>query len=736
MGCASSTPVVIADPAKPEELKPFAAEEAPVLEAAPSIADVVAPPTEVVATEEEKPVAKPSTEVVAAAAAPAAAVAPEVVALAVEVVAPEVIAPEVIAPEVVAPEVVAPASAAAPSAPAPAAAPPAPAISDEVLASYKEAFSVFDKDGSGTVSTSELGEMMSALGQYLSAEELDEMVKEVDADGSGEIDFDEFCACMLKATEGGATAPKLAVVVEVLSGLKNFFSQLFNRGPSAEEIAAAEAAAAAAAEAKAARSAAEAAAEKAAAEKAAAEKAAAEKAAAAEAEKAAAEKAAAEKAAAEAAAAAEKAAAEKAAAEAAAAAEKAAAEVAAAAAAEKAAAEKAAAEKAAEQKLLVTRQKSVDEGNVREPSRRERAPSSRRSSVPCAASTSASSSHSLPRDGDAVDGDADQQTQRAAVEPQPLPPQRILTRIVSKSLIAISSHVASSVASLSDPKLATELKIKALMGAETLDLVGLQKVIDEAERQEAVRKHSSLGATPEGGPEGYTDEAAATPTEIAEIAAIAGLEEAQQLYAAGKAATGGLERVLRDPPAVDAEYVRELRAAVDEYVRLKLPKGEALTAARAALEVVSTAVADVRKHMSVRPLDLAVLEAAIMEASRARVPGEDEAMVAAREVLEAGTQALKALNVEVNKVPINAKGLKKALEAAKEPLLAGREAEGVIEKAEALLEAVLMLLDVQLPPEHRAHLDTEMVSEVRCRDSLGFVSDCNVPRHALCAPVC
>jgi hypothetical protein len=423
-------------------------------------------------------------------------------------------------------------------------------------------------------------------------------------------------------------------------------------------------------------------------------------------------------------------------------------------------------EAALEQKLLVSRQKSVDEGNVREPSRRERAPSSRRSSVPCAASTSASSRHSLPRDGDAVDGDADQQTQRAAVEPLPLPPQtqraaveplplppqtqcaaveplplppqRILTRIVSESLIAISSHVASSVASLSDPKLATELKIKALMGAETLDLVGLQKVIDEAERQEAVRKHSSLGATPEGGPEGYTDEAAATPTEIAEIAAIAGLEEAQQLYAAGKAATGGLERVLRDPPAVDAEYVRELRAAVDEYVRLKLPKGEALTAARAAQEAVSTAVADVRKHMSVRPLDLAVLEEAIMEASRARVPGEDEAMVAAREVLEAGTQALKALNVEVNKVPINAKGLKKALEAAKEPLLAGREAEGVIEKAEALLEAVQMLLDVQLPPEHRAHLDTEMVAKVRCRDSLGFVRipDCNVPRHALCAPVC
>ena len=365
-------------------------------------------------------------------------------------------------------------------------------------------------------------------------------------------------------------------------------------------------------------------------------------------------------------------------------------------------------EVAHEQKLLVTRQRSVDEGNVQEPSQRERAPSSRRSLVPCTVSTSASPRHSLPRDGDAVDGNADQQTQRAAVEPLPLPPQRSLTRIVSESLIAISSHVAS----LTDPKLATELKIKALMGAETLDLVGLQKVIDEAARQEAVPKYSSLGATPEGGPEGHTDEAAVTPTEIA---AIAGVEEARQLYAAGKAATGGLEKVLRDPPAVDAEYVRELRAAVDEYVRLKLPEGEALTVARAALEAVSTAVADVAAATE-PPLDLAVLEAAIMKASRARVPGEDEAMVAAREMLEAGTQALKVLNVEVNKVPINAKGLKKALEAAKEPLLAGREAEGVIEKAEALLEAVLMLLNVQLPP-HRAHLDTEMVSEVRCRDS-------------------
>ena len=198
-----------------------------MLKSALSTANVIVAATEVVAAEEEKPVAKlmakPSTEAVAAMPAPAS-VAPD------EVVAPEVIAP------------------------APAAAPHAPAIS--VLASYKEAFSVFDKDGSGTVSTSELGEIMSALGQNLSAEELDAIIKEVDADGSGEIDFDEFCACMQKAKEGGGTPPKLAVVVEengLLSGLNNFFGRLFNHGPSAEENAAAEAAAKAAAEAEAAR---------------------------------------------------------------------------------------------------------------------------------------------------------------------------------------------------------------------------------------------------------------------------------------------------------------------------------------------------------------------------------------------------------------------------------------------------------------------------------------------------
>ena len=218
MGCASSTPIVMADPAKPEELKLIAAEEAPVLKSAPLSTVEVVPPAEVVATEEEKPVAKPSTAVMVA----------EPVAAVVEPAA-EVVAPEAIAPTPV-PE------------------PPALAISEEVLASYKN---VFDKDGSGVVSVSKLGEIMSAFGQIMSAEELDAMVKEVDADGSGKIGFDEFCTCMQKAKEGGATAPKLAAIIEengLLAGIREFFGRFFDRDPSAEETAAAVAAAKAAAD--------------------------------------------------------------------------------------------------------------------------------------------------------------------------------------------------------------------------------------------------------------------------------------------------------------------------------------------------------------------------------------------------------------------------------------------------------------------------------------------------------
>ena len=65
----------------------------------------------------------------------------------------------------------------------------------------KDAFAVFDADGSGTISRSELKKLMKSLGQKLSDAELDAMMDEVDTDGNGEIDFKEFKSMMVRIPE-------------------------------------------------------------------------------------------------------------------------------------------------------------------------------------------------------------------------------------------------------------------------------------------------------------------------------------------------------------------------------------------------------------------------------------------------------------------------------------------------------------------------------------------------------
>lgn len=69
-------------------------------------------------------------------------------------------------------------------------------FTDEEVQEYKEAFQLFDKDGGGTISTKELKQVFEALGQNPSDEDIHSMISEVDQDGSGEIDFDEFLTLM------------------------------------------------------------------------------------------------------------------------------------------------------------------------------------------------------------------------------------------------------------------------------------------------------------------------------------------------------------------------------------------------------------------------------------------------------------------------------------------------------------------------------------------------------------
>ncbi|XP_074062985.1 calmodulin-alpha-like [Macrotis lagotis] len=71
-------------------------------------------------------------------------------------------------------------------------------LTEEQIAEFKEAFSLFDKDGDGTITTKELGNIMRSLGRNPTEAELQDMINEVDADGNGTTDFPEFLTMMAR----------------------------------------------------------------------------------------------------------------------------------------------------------------------------------------------------------------------------------------------------------------------------------------------------------------------------------------------------------------------------------------------------------------------------------------------------------------------------------------------------------------------------------------------------------
>lgn len=59
-------------------------------------------------------------------------------------------------------------------------------------AELREAFRVFDKNGDGFISPTELQHVMTNLGEKLTEEEVDDMIREADVDGDGLVNYDEF----------------------------------------------------------------------------------------------------------------------------------------------------------------------------------------------------------------------------------------------------------------------------------------------------------------------------------------------------------------------------------------------------------------------------------------------------------------------------------------------------------------------------------------------------------------
>jgi calmodulin len=101
--------------------------------------------------------------------------------------------------------------------------PMADQLTDEQIAEFKEAFSLFDKDGDGCITTKELGTVMRSLGQNPTEAELQDMINEVDADGNGTIDFPEFLNLMAKKMKDTDSEEELKEAFRVFDKDQNGF---------------------------------------------------------------------------------------------------------------------------------------------------------------------------------------------------------------------------------------------------------------------------------------------------------------------------------------------------------------------------------------------------------------------------------------------------------------------------------------------------------------------------------
>ena len=118
-------------------------------------------------------------------------------------------------------------------------------LTDEKIMEFKAVFELFDKDRNGKITSKELGTVMRGLGQNPTEEELKQMIREVDLDGNGTIDFKEFLCLMVKKMKDTDTEEELLEAFKVFDRdgngfitsheLRNIMNSL-GEGLSPEEI--------------------------------------------------------------------------------------------------------------------------------------------------------------------------------------------------------------------------------------------------------------------------------------------------------------------------------------------------------------------------------------------------------------------------------------------------------------------------------------------------------------------
>ena len=75
-------------------------------------------------------------------------------------------------------------------------------LSQEELADIRQQFDMFDADKNGHITASEIGQLMKALGEEVPGYQIRNMIKEVDLDENGMVEFEEFKKMYIKVKSG------------------------------------------------------------------------------------------------------------------------------------------------------------------------------------------------------------------------------------------------------------------------------------------------------------------------------------------------------------------------------------------------------------------------------------------------------------------------------------------------------------------------------------------------------
>lgn len=99
-------------------------------------------------------------------------------------------------------------------------------LNEEQKAELKEAFSLFDRDGDGTITTKELQVVMRSIGLNPTEDEIKEMIQEVDSDNDCEVDFPEFLQLMAKKMKEGEMDEELIEAFKTFDKTNKGFFEL------------------------------------------------------------------------------------------------------------------------------------------------------------------------------------------------------------------------------------------------------------------------------------------------------------------------------------------------------------------------------------------------------------------------------------------------------------------------------------------------------------------------------